>query len=73
MHKASLPSCVEVGHAAFESIFSKEYKAARVRDGHATSLLLAIIFIVHRKPNAITKETHVVKGFLQSCWTVNAS
>lgn len=52
------PSCVEVGNAALEVLFSQEQGATCVRYGEASSLLLTLVFIIDHQLGAVEKNNH---------------
>lgn len=52
------PSCVEVGNAALEILFSQEQSATCVRYGQASALLLTLVFIVDHQLGAVEKNNH---------------
>lgn len=53
-----LPSCVEVGHAAFELLSSQEHGATCVKYGIAATLLLTLVFIVNKQLSPVWKNHH---------------
>lgn len=58
-----LPSCVEVGNAAFELLLSQEQRATCVRYGSAATLLLTIVFIINKQRGPVWKNHHGVLFF----------
>lgn len=52
------PSCVEVGNAALEIVFSQVQGAACARYGQASTLLPSLVFIVDHQLGAVEKNNH---------------
>lgn len=59
-----LPSCVEVGNAAFELLLSQEQGATCVRYGSAATLLLTVVFIINKQRGPVWKNHHGGSFFL---------
>lgn len=51
--EGGLPSCVEVGQAAFELVLSQNHRASSAGYGNAGILLLARIFIIDKQLNTV--------------------
>lgn len=53
------PSCVEVGDAALEAVFSQEQSAACVGYGAAAAVRLTMVFIIDNHLNPVWKHTYI--------------